>query len=148
MFHSPWLSKAVEQLEPLIGDFRTKADQISEDIKSLEIYLEQKFLGVEIGLNVADHKIDEEHMKLFELSAMGQDLKFLLREFLTWGKDGQSQKFRLLYETHHLVSDKAGSYQVVSARKPLIECSLFDRLRMSVKLPLLVEHIKTCLSWL
>lgn len=147
MFHSPSLSKAIAELEPYVGDFKNKADRISEDIKNLETYFSGKFLGVEIGINVQDHKIDEEHMKLFELAGMGQDLKFLLREFLFWGKDETSQKFRLLYETHHLKGDKDGSYQVISERKPLIECSLFDRLRMSSKLPMLVEHIKNCLSW-
>lgn len=146
MFHSPSLSKAVAELDPLVGDFKNKADQVSDDIRSLERYLSGKFLGVEIGVNIQDHAIDEEHMKLFKLAGMSQDLKFLLREFLIWGKDDTSQKFRLLYETHHLRSDKAGGYHVSPERRPLIECSLFDRLRMSGKLPILVEHLKNCLS--
>lgn len=146
MFHSPSLSKAVAELEPLVSDFKNKADHISDDIRSLEQYLCGKFLGVEIGVNIQDHVIDEEHMKLFKLAGMSQDLKFLLREFLIWGKDETSQKFRLLYESHHLQSNKIGGYQVISERRPLIECPLFDRLRMNSKLPILIEHVKNCLS--
>lgn len=146
MFNSPSLTKAISDLEPYTIGFNEKADQISDDIKALEKYLSSKFLGVEIGLNVQDHKIDDEHMKVFELAGMGAELKFLLREFLIWGKDESSQKFRLLYETHSLKGDKSSGYQILSERKPLIECSLFDRLRMHSKVPLLIEHIKNCLA--
>ncbi len=146
MFHSPSLSKAVAELEPLVSGFKNKADHVSDDIRSLEQYLNGKFLGVEIGVNIQDHVIDEEHMKLFKLAGMSQDLKFLLREFLIWGKDETSQKFRLLYESHHLQSNKIGGYQVISERRPLIECPLFDRLRMNRNLPILIEHVRNCLS--
>ncbi len=146
MFHSPSLSKAIAELEPHANGFKDRADQVSEDIKALEKYLSGKFLGIEIGINIEDHKIDEDHMKLFELAGMGQDLKFLLREFLYWGKDESSQKFRLLYETHSLKGDKVAGYQIWPERRPLIECTLFDRLRMHSKLPLLVEKIRNCLE--
>ncbi len=146
MFHLSSLSKAVSELEPHTNSFKEKADQVSEDIKALEKYLSGKFLGIEIGINVQDHKIDEDHMKLFEMAGMGADLKFLLREFLFWGKDESSQKFRLLYETHSLKGEKASGLQIYPERKPLIECSLFDRLRMHSKLPLLIGHIKNCIA--
>ena len=146
MFHSPALIQAISELEPLTQGFKENADRVSDDIKALEKYFETKFLGIEIGINVQDHKIDDEHMKLFQLAGLGSDLKFLLREFLFWGKDKSSQKFRLLYETHSLVGDTKSGYQISPERKPLIECSLFDRMRIHSKLSLLVEHVKSCLS--
>ena len=147
MFHSEDLTKSVNVLEPLAGTFKCKADEASDDIRQLEKYLNEKFIGIEIGLNIQDHKIDDEHMKLFELADHGKVGGFLLREFLVWGKDEASQKFRLLYKKHLLNRGKSGGYQVYSEQKPLIECSLFDRLRMRSKLPLLIDHITNCLSW-
>lgn len=146
MFHSQELAKAVSDLEPLADNCKEKADHTSEDIRQLEKYLSAKFIGIEIGLNVHDHKIDDEHMKLFEIADHSKVGGFLLREFLLWGKDESSQKFRLLYEKHVLNGGQNG-YQVHSEKKPLIECSLFDRLRMRSKLPLLIDHIKNCLAW-
>lgn len=147
MFHSSALTTSVSELERFADTFKDKADRVSEDIRRLEKYLNDKFIGIEIGLNVQDHKIDDEHMKLFQLAGLEKDLDFLLREFLVWGKDEGSQKFRLLYEKHSLKGDKVNGYRVCPERKPLIECPLFDRLRMHSKLPLLVEHIKNCLAW-
>ena len=147
MFHSKELSKSVSELETLAGACKEKADQVSDDIRQLEKYLSEKFIGIEVGLAVEDHKIDEEHMKLFELADHGKLGGFLPREFLVWGKDDASKKYRLLYEKHLLNGSKGSGYQVYSEKKPLIECSLFDRLRMRSKLPMLVEHIKNCLSW-
>ncbi len=147
MFHSKELAKAVSELEPFANTSKVKADQISDDIRQLEKYLSEKFVGVEIGLNVEDHKIDDEHMKLFELADHGKIGGFILRDILVLGKDDSSQKFRLMYEKHVLNGGKGSGYQVHSERKPLIECSLFDRLRMRSKLPMLVNHIKNCLEW-
>jgi hypothetical protein len=147
MFHSKELAQAVSELEPFANTCREKADQVSDDIRQLETYLSGKFIGIEIGLNIEDHKIDDEHMKLFELADHGKIGGFLLREILVWGKDESSQKFRLLYEKHLLGGGKGSGYQVHSEKRPLIECSLFDRLRMRSKLPLLVDHIKNCLQW-
>ncbi len=146
MFHSQELAIAVSELEPLADIFKEKADQISHDIRELEKFLTGKFIGIEIGLNVQDHHIDDDHMKLFELADHGKIGGFLLREFLVWGKDESSQKFRLLYEKHSLNSvlrnDDSLGYEIRSEKKPLIECSLFDRLRMRNKLHLLVDHMK------
>ncbi len=82
-----------------------------------------------------------------ELADHGKLGGFLLREILVWGKDESSQKFRLLYEKHLLNGGKDIGYHVYSEKKPLIECSPFDRLRMRSKLPLLIDHIKNCLAW-
>lgn len=147
MFYSKELEKAISELEPLAETYKDKANQISEDIRNLEKFLSAKFSGIEIGLNVQDHKIDDEHMKLFELADHGKVGGFILREFLLWGRDEATQKFRLLYEKHALHGGKNSGYQVYSEKKPLIECSLFDRFRMWSKLPLLVDHMKGCLSW-
>ncbi len=147
MFHNQLLAKAVAELDPHTIGFKTKADKISDDIKALEKYLSDRFLGIEIGINVLEHKIDTDHMKLFELAGMGSNLKFLLREFLIWGKDESSQKFRLLYETHSLKGNKTSGYHIWPDRRPLIECTLFERLHMYSKIPLLVDHIKNCLMW-
>lgn len=146
MFHSQELADSVSRLESIAGTFKSKADQISEDIRQLEMFLNDNFFGVEIGLNVEDHKIDDEHMKLFELADHGKIGGFILRDILVWGKDESNHKFRLLYEKHVLNGGKGAGFQVHSERKPLIECSLFDRLRMRSKLPLLVDHIKNCLT--
>lgn len=142
MFHSEELSKAVSELDVIADNFKNKADQVSDDIKNLEKYLSSKFIGIEIGINVEDHKIDEEHMKVFELAGMASNLHFLLREFLFWKKDEASQKFRLMYETHSLKGDKVNGYQIWPEKKPLIECPLFDRMRMHSRLPWLIQHIK------
>ncbi len=142
MFHSQTLAKAISELETTADNIKNRADQSSEDIKKLEKYLSQKFIGIEIGINVQDHKIDEDHMKVFELAGMSSVLQFLMREFLFWKKDETTKKFRLIYETHSLKGDKINGYKIWPEKKPLIECSLFDRLRMHEKLYLLVEHIK------
>lgn len=147
MFHSKALTKAISELDPHTANFKDKADQVSNDIRALEKYLNDKFIGIEIGLNVQDHKIDDEHMKLFELAGMDKELKFLLREFLIWGKDEPSQKFRLLYETHSLKGDKKSGYSIWPEKRPLIECTLFERLRMHSKLSLLIDHMKNCIAW-
>ncbi len=146
MFHSKELVRAVTALEPLANTFKQKADEVSEDIRQIEKFLNDKFVGIEIGLNVQDHKIDEEHMKLFELADHGKIGGFLLREFLVWGKDEGNQKFRLLYEKHLLDGGKGIRYHVYTEKKPLIECQLFDRLRLRSKIPLLIDHITNSLN--
>lgn len=146
MFHLESLHKAVSELNPYAENFKEKADKVSDDIRKLEKYLSEKFLGIEIGINVEDHHIDEEHMKVFDLAGMGKDLKFLLREFLIWGKDETSQKFRIMYETHSLKGDKINGYQIWPEKKPLIEYPLFDRIRMHSRLPILINHMKNLLS--
>lgn len=147
MFKSQDLAKSIAALDPLADTFKKKADEASEDIRQLEKYLSEKFIGIEIGLNIQDHKVDDEHMKLFELADHEKVGGFLLREILIWGKDESNQKFRLLYEKHLLNGSKNGGYQVYSEKKPLIECSLFDRLRIRSKLPQLIDHITNCLTW-
>ena len=147
MFHSQELSKSVSELESMASTFRDKADEISNDIRALEKYLTSKFIGIEVGLNVQDHHIDDAHMEILKLADHAPIGGWLLREFLIWGKDEETQKFRLLYETHSLVGSGNGGYQVRPKRKPLIECSLFDRFRMRSKLALLVDHIKIGISW-
>ena len=146
MFHSQELENAILELKPFASITKEKADKISDDIRQLEKFLFENFIGFEIGLNVEEHKIDDEHMKLFELADHDKIGGFLLRDILVWGREESSQKFRLIYERHLLMGGQRSGYQVQSERRPLIECSLFDRLRMQSKLPLLVNHIKNCLE--
>lgn len=142
MFHLKELDKAISELDPHTNTFKEKSDKISEDILNLEKYLSQKFIGVEIGIEIADHKLDDEHMKLLNLSGLGKDLNFLLKEFLIWGKDESSKNFRLMYKTLTLTGDKVNGYQIHPEQKPLIERPLFDRLRVYHYLPTIVDKIK------
>ncbi len=141
MFHLKELNNAISELDPYTGTFKEKSDKISEDILNLEKYLSLKFIGIEI----ADHKLDDEHMKLLNLSGMGKDLNFLLKEFLIWGKDESSKNFRLMYKTLTLKGDKINGYQIYPDQKPLIERPLFDRLRVYHHLPTLIDKIKNLL---
>lgn len=145
MFHLKELNKAVSELDPYTESFVEKSDKISEDILNLEKYLSEKFIGIEIGIEIADHKLDDEHMKLLNLSGMGKDLHFLLKEFLVWGKDDTSKKFRLMYKTLTLRGDHVNGYQISPEQKPLIERPLFDRLRIYPHLPMIIDKIKNLL---
>jgi hypothetical protein len=145
VFHLKELNKAVSELDPYTGTFKEKSDKISEDILNLEKYLSAKFIGIEIGIEIADHKLDDEQMKLLNLSGMGKDLNFLLKEFLIWGKDESSKNFRLMYKTLTLKGDKVNGYQIIPEQKPLIERPLFDRLRVYPHLPTIIEKIKNLL---
>jgi hypothetical protein len=145
MFHLKELDQSISELEPYTCNFKDKADKVSEDILCLEKYLNQKFIGIEIGLEIADHKLDDEHLKLLNLAGMGKDLDFLLKEFLVWGRDDTSKNFRLMYKTLTLKRDLVGGYQIIPETKPLIERPLFDRLRTYHFLPQIVDKIKSLL---
>lgn len=129
-FNSPQLQKAFELASPHLDSHLVNLDEISEDIKNLEKYLQQ--IGVRMEVRYTHVQDGPSY------------------ESLVWGEDPQSKRWRIMHEVawDREALDAMMLYvSDTSTRvRPLIEMPVADRIAGARALPILLERITAAVA--
>ena len=147
MFHSEELNQLTENLFNKCQNFSEHLDKASEDIKNLEKKLNDVSLGVVISVSIGEtYELAEVELKKLEEdkfeSPTGDIDDVYAEESLSWKRDPNSGKFRLIYGRILGVDDgSSGMLSQYSSERPLIESPVCQRLSAYKKLPKLIKKI-------
>jgi hypothetical protein len=150
-FSDPELQKTLEHVAPRIDTFQASLDALSEDIKSLEKYLDASSVRMEFARIFDGSSVitDEPEDVMGNYSGgIHQD-----SESVEWAADKTSGRWRLLYKRERAHGELElceniaicgptfnGPTEVLEL-KPLIETPLTVRLRARKVLPMLLEDV-------
>ncbi len=149
MFNSEELSNSIQSLSKKAQNIIQKLDRISEDIKSLEGWLQENNICFEVDIQLRGQQVLTQKEKEF-VQKKGVYAEVQGEEFIHYKRDQSSGKFRIMYQRILIIESMSGhvppGFDGIIINKPLIEAPVEVRVLAEKKLPELVRAIEKTIS--